>query len=88
MISSCSKTAIIMTYLRYKLTSRNVLYFLLNLFFCTGKRVPSKLVGGPSKDTLKVSSVLAPRECYEPKNKRKRNELEKKRVSHGLVELQ
>ena len=77
---------IITTYLIYKLILRNILWFALNLFFYTGERLLTQLVWSASKDT-KVSSMVAPGECYEPENKRKFTEPERERMSGDLMEL-
>ena len=77
---------IITTYLIYKLILRNILWFALNLFFCTGERLLTQLVWSASKDT-KVSSMVAPGECYEPENKKKCTEPERERISGDLMGL-
>ena len=61
---------IITTYLSYKLILRKILWFASNLFFYIRERLPPRLVWSVSKDT-KISSMIAPEECYKPKNKRK-----------------
>ena len=45
-----------------------------------------QLVWAALKDA-KVSSMVAPRECYEPENKRKCTEPEMERISDDLMEL-
>ena len=60
---------------------------MLNLFFCAGERLPPKLVRIALKDTSKVSSVAAPRECYEPENERNCTEPVRKRMSDDSIEL-
>ena len=54
---------------------------------CTGERLPHQLLRNALKDTLSASSVAAPRECYEPENKRKYTELGRQRMSDDLMEL-
>ena len=88
MISSCLELRlIIITYLSCKLIFHNILWFVLNLSFCTEERLPPHLVRSASKDISKVSSVETPQECYEPKNKRKCTEPEMERVRNDLIEL-
>ena len=78
-ISSCLELVIIIIiYLSYKLTFRNILLFVLNLFFCAGERLPPHLLRSASKDKSNAFSVAAPRECYEAENKRKCAEPERK----------
>ena len=60
------------------------MWFPLSLFFYAGERIPLQLVW--SKDA-KVSSMVAPGECYEPENKRKCSEPERERMSGELMEL-
>ena len=87
MISSYLELTLTITiYLSYKLILRNILWFALNLFFYTGERLPPHLVWIASKDT-KISSMVAPGECYEPENKRKSTEPERVRMSDELMEL-
>ena len=87
MIFSYSELLLIVTiHVSYKLILRNILWFALNLFFYTGERLPPQLVRNASKDT-KVSSMVAPGECYEPENKRKFTEPERERMSGDLMEL-
>ena len=54
---------------------------------CTGERLPHQLLRNALKDTLSASSVAAPRECYEPENKRKCTEPGRQRMSDDLMEL-
>ena len=56
------------------------------MFFYTGERLPPQLVRSASKDT-KVSSMVAPAECYEPENKRKCAEPERQGMGGHLMEL-
>ena len=65
----------------------HILWFLLNLFFYAEKCLLLQLSQSASKDISKVSSVETPRECYEPKNKRKCAEPAKERDSNDLTEL-
>ena len=77
---------IITTYLSYKLILCNTLRFALNLFFYTGDRLPTQFVWSASKDT-KVSSIVAPGECYKPENKWKCTEPERERMTGDLMKL-
>ena len=62
----------------------NIVWFVLNLFFFTGERLLPQLVRSASNDRSKVSSVAAPRDCYEPENKWKCSEPERERMSDYL----
>ena len=62
------------------------MWFPLSLFFYAGERIRFQLVWSASKDA-KVSSMVAPGECYEPENKRKCSEPERERMSGELMEL-
>ena len=77
---------IITTYLSYELILCNNFWFALNLFFYTGERLPPQLIWNTLKDT-KVSSVVAPGECYEPGNKQECYKPERERMSYDLTEL-
>ena len=63
------------------------MWFVLNLFFCTGERVPPHLDQTAPKDTSEVFSVATPRKCCEPENKRKCTKPERQRMSDDLMDL-
>ena len=87
MISTWLELPLILTaYLSYELIYRNILGFALNLFFYTGERLPPLLVWNASEDT-EASSMVAPRECYEPEDKRKFTEPERERMSGDFMDL-
>ena len=68
------------TQLSYKLMLRDILRFVLNLFFGTGERIPLC--------SFEVHQRISHRStCCQPENKRKCTEQESKRMSDDLMEL-
>ena len=64
----------------------NILWFVLDLFFCTGERLPTQSLRSALTDTLNAYAGAEPRGCYELENKWKCTEPERERMSDDLME--
>ena len=71
------------TQLSYKLMLRDILRFVLNLFFGTGEEIPLCSF----EVHQRIYHIVAARECCQPENKWKCTEQESKRMSDDLMEL-